>query len=251
MLNWFARGGADYARYRPEYPAVLLDYLLSITPAHHHALDVGCGTGQLTTLLACAFDKVTGIDPSQTQIDNAQSHPRVDYCVGPAEELPHALHDINLITVAQAAHWFDLPAFYREAQRVAGSDAVIALISYGVLNPDETLRARFRRFYYDEIGLYWPAERQLVDNGYAGILFPFTEMSAPDMEIRLQWDLAAMMGYVSTWSAVKRALDAGQDALLVRFYDDIRELWGDPAQKRTFSWPINIRAGRLRQALYA
>jgi hypothetical protein len=109
--------------------------------------------------------------------------------------------------------------------------------------PDETLRARFRRFYYDEIGLYWPAERQLVDNGYAGILFPFTEMSAPDMEIRLQWDLAALMGYVSTWSAVKRALDAGQDALLVRFYDDMHELWGDPAQKRTFSWPINIRAG--------
>jgi ubiquinone/menaquinone biosynthesis C-methylase UbiE len=119
MLNWFASGGADYARYRPEYPTVLLDYLLSITPVHHHALDVGCGTGQLTTLLACAFDKVTGIDPSQTQIDNAEPHPRVDYCVGPAEQLPHALHDINLITVAQAAHWFDLPVFYREAQRVA------------------------------------------------------------------------------------------------------------------------------------
>lgn len=102
MLNWFESGGADYARYRPQYPAALLDYLLSLTPAHHHALDVGCGTGQLTGLLASAFTKVTAIDPSQTQIDNAEPHARIEYRVGPAEQLPPTLHDINLITVAQA-----------------------------------------------------------------------------------------------------------------------------------------------------
>jgi 2-polyprenyl-3-methyl-5-hydroxy-6-metoxy-1,4-benzoquinol methylase len=88
MLNWFASGGADYARYRPEYPTVLLDYLLSITPVHHHALDVGCGTGQLTTLLACAFDKVTGIDPSQTQIDNAEPHPGLTIAWGRRNSFP-------------------------------------------------------------------------------------------------------------------------------------------------------------------
>lgn len=245
MLNWFESGGADYARYRPQYPAALLDYLLSLTPAHHHALDVGCGTGQLTGLLASAFTKVTAIDPSQTQIDNAEPHARIEYRVGPAEQLPPTLHDINLITVAQAAHWFDLPAFYREAQRVAAPGAVIALISYGVLKPDEAIRARFRQFYYDEIGVYWPPERQLVDNGYAGIAFPFTEIPVPEMEIRLQWDLEALMGYLSTWSAVKRACDAGQESLLVHFYDDVRDLWGDPSRTRSFSWPINIRAGRL------
>lgn len=245
MPNWFASGGADYARYRPEYPAVLLDYLLSITPEHHHALDVGCGTGQLTTLLASAFDKVTGIDPSQTQIDNATPHARITYLQGPAEQLAQALRDINLITVAQAAHWFDLPAFYREVRRVAAPNAVIAIISYGVLNPDETLRARVRQFYYDEIGPYWPPERQRVDNGYADIAFPFTEIPVPEMSIRLQWDLDALMGYLSTWSAVKRARDAGQEGLLTRFYDDVRDLWGDPVQTRTFTWPINIRAGKI------
>lgn len=245
MLNWFVSGGADYARYRPEYPVVLLDYLLSVTPVHHHALDVGCGTGQLTRLLAPAFEKVTGIDPCQTQIDNAEPHERIDYLVGPAEQLPSTLHNINLITVAQAAHWFDLPAFYREVRRVAAPNAVIALISYGVLNPDEAIRARFRQFYYDEIGVWWPPERQLVDNGYAGIAFPFTEIAVPKMEIRLQWDLGALMGYLSTWSAVKRARDAGQEELLVRFYNDLRELWGDPTRTRTFTWPINIRAGQL------
>lgn len=245
MLNWFESGGENYARYRPEYPEVLLEYLASITPAHHHALDVGCGTGQLTRLLACAFDKVTGIDPSQTQIDNAESHVRIDYRVGPAEQLPADLHGINLVTVAQAAHWFDLPAFYREVKRVAAPGATLALISYGVLNPDEVIRARFLQFYYDEIGPFWPPERQLVDNGYRGIAFPFTEQSAPAMAIRLHWDLEALMGYLSTWSAVKRARDAGKEYLLVRFYDDVRQLWGNPLQVRTFSWPINLRAGTV------
>ena len=84
-----------------------------------------------------------------------------------------------------------------------------------------------------------------MDNGYADIAFPFTEIPVPEMAIRLQWDLDALMGYLSTWSAVKRARDAGQEGLLTRFYDDVRDLWGDPVQTRVFTWPINIRAGKI------
>ena len=85
----------------------------------------------------------------------------------------------------------------------------------------------------------------MVDNGYRDIAFPFSERHAPAMEIRLHWDLDALMGYLSTWSAVKRAREAGQESLLVRFYDDVRQLWGDPLQVRTFSWPIHLRAGTV------
>lgn len=243
--NWFASGGETYARFRPEYPRALLDYLLSITPDQHHALDVGCGTGQLTHLLASGFDKVTGIDPGQSQIANAAPHDKIDYRVGPAERLPGDLSQINLITVAQAAHWFDLPAFYREIARVAAPRATIALISYSVLIPDETIGERFRQFYYDEIGHFWPAERKLVDEGYRTIDFPFAELTAPKMEICLEWDLAALMGYISTWSAVKRAGEAGQEKRLSRFYEDLCQIWGDPSQRRACGWPINIRAGKL------
>lgn len=242
--NWFTQGGQDYARYRPAYPEALLDFLLSTLSEPRHAVDIGCGTGQLTQLLAKGFDKVTGIDPSETQIASATPNERIDWRVGPAEQLPADLQGVNLITAAQAAHWFDLPAFYAEAKRIAAPDATIALISYGVLQTDETLSRRFLQFYYDEMGQYWPPERRLVDEGYAYIPFPFTEIPAPRLTITLQWDLAALMGYLSTWSAVKRANDAGHAHLLTAFYDDIHALWGDPATPRTFLWPVTIRAGK-------
>lgn len=243
--NWFARGGKSYAQYRPEYPDTLLDFLLSTVPEHRHAVDVGCGTGQLTQLLTRGFDNVTGIDPSETQIKNAKPHRRIDYRVAPAEQLPHNLKAINLIAVAQAAHWFNLPTFYDEAARIAAPDATIALISYGVLEPDETIRARFMHFYNDEIGHYWPPERRLVDQGYASIWFPFAEINAPKMAINLQWDFDSLMGYLSTWSAVKRADEAGHAQLFKHFYNDVREVWGDPSCTRAFSWPINMRAGKV------
>lgn len=214
-------------------------------PDLRHAVDVGCGTGQLTQRLASGFDTVTGIDPSADQIAHAVAHSRIDYRIAPAEQLPHDLQPASVITVAQAAHWFDLPAFYREVTRIAAPGALLALISYGVLVPDEALRARFMHFYTEDIGRYWPPERRLVDDGYATIAFPFNDMPTPEIAIALEWDLNALMGYLSTWSAVKHANAAGQSHLLIQFYDDICRIWGDPQCPRPFTWPITIRAAKL------
>lgn len=243
--NWFEQGGEAYARYRPHYPAALRTYLQHIAPQHHHALDVGCGSGQLTRQLAQVFERVTGLDPSAQQIANAPAHAGIDYRVAPAEQLPADLHDIDLITVAQAAHWFDLPAFYAEVRRIAAPGAAIALISYGVLQTDLLLADRFQRFYAQEVGPWWPPERRLVDSGYADIDFPFSPLAAPEMTIDLTWDRDAFLGYISTWSAVKQAREHGQQPLLMQFYADINALWGDPARTRLFRWPVAIRAGRI------
>lgn len=243
--NWFDQGGKRYARFRPEYPHALSDFLARIAPAHRLAVDVGCGTGQLTLHLARAFDAVTGLDPSQDQIANAAHQANVRYICAPAEKLPLPDTCADLITAAQAAHWFDLPAFYAEARRIAVRGGVLALISYGVLVLDEKLRERFTRFYYDEIGPFWPPERKLVDSGYAGIDFPFDPIEPPRMEIRKDWDLEQTLGYISTWSAVRRAREAGREELLKNFADDLAALWGDAAQTRAVAWPINMRVGRL------
>lgn len=242
---WFMAGGADYARFRPQYPIEVLRFLKEIAPNRHYAVDIGCGTGQLTQLLSVGFDRVTGIDPSQSQIENTQPNDRTDYRVAPAEHLPHDLHNVSIITVAQAAHWFDLPVFYLECERIAAPGAVIALISYGVIEPDTILRSRFMQFYTDEIASYWPPERRHVDQGYREIYFPFQDISAPAIHITLEWDLSTLMGYLSTWTAVKQAVAAGQSHLLTHLYEDLRQLWGDPLTPRLFTWPINIRAGKL------
>jgi SAM-dependent methyltransferase len=243
--NWFDQGGRAYARFRPEYPPELAAYLASAAPDDRLAVDVGCGNGQLTQLLAPHFQRVIGLDPSADQIANAVPHARIHYDCASAERLPVPDASASLITAAQAAHWFDLPAFYREVRRIALPGAAVALVSYGVLNLESDLDRRFQAFYRDEIGPYWPPERKLVDTGYATIDFPFEEIAPPSLAIRLEWRLAEFLGYVSTWSATRSAREAGREALLVAFAADLAALWGDPDTARPVSWPINMRIGRV------
>lgn len=105
--------GSDYAAHRPSYPEELPG-LLATLPAHRTcALDVGCGTGQLTAKLGPHFEQVLGVDPSESQLSNATSPDNVRFQVGGSDQLPAGDNSVDLVTVAQAIHWFpDLDAFY-------------------------------------------------------------------------------------------------------------------------------------------
>lgn len=241
--NWFDAGGEAYARFRPEYPSRLARWLAESSPSRELAVDVGCGNGQLATALADAFDRVIGCDPSADQIANARARSGVRYVCAPAEAIPLPDGSTSLVAAAQAAHWFELPAFYAEARRIARPGALVALLSYGAPRLEGTLQARFERFYHDEIGPWWPAERKLVDSGYRDIDFPFAELSPPSFGIRASWRLDEFLGYLATWSAVRRAGEAGEDSVLAAFANDASRLWGDPATRRPVAWPINMRVG--------
>ncbi|MCE7796851.1 class I SAM-dependent methyltransferase [Sphingobium sufflavum] len=243
--NWFASGGESYARYRPTYPDELPAFLAGAAPDRALAVDVGCGNGQFTAQLAAHFEAVVGLDSSADQIAHAAPHAGVRYACAPAEALGLADGCASLVTAAQAAHWFDLSRFYAEVRRVAAPGAVVALVSYGVPVFDGEIAARFGQFYWEEIGGYWPPERRLVESGYAGIEFPFAELAWPAMTIRRAWDLAAFMGYVSTWSALRRVEEAGQGVVVSRFGEDMARLWGDAARLRPVEWPITMRLGRV------
>lgn len=243
--NWFEQGGDAYSRFRPEYPAELAEFLASVAPSSALAVDVGCGNGQLTCHLAKHFGQVKGLDSSADQIAHAPAHPRIEYGVAPAERLPVADHSADLITAAQAAHWFDLPRFYDEVRRIGVPHGLLALISYGVLRLDEDLESRFARFYWQEIGPYWPAERKLVDTGYVDLPFPFQEQAAPKLEIRKAWTLEELLGYISTWSAVRRVREAARQDILHRLAEDLALPWGDASRRREVRWPINMRVGGL------
>ena len=245
-VNWFDRGGAAYAAFRPDYPPELAASLASVSPGRALAVDVGCGAGQLTVALARHFEAVIGVDPGADQIAHAGAHPRVRYVVAPAEATGLEPGRVDLITAAQAAHWFDLDAFYAEVLRLAAPGAILALITYGapVLEPD--LRARFDRFYGAEIGPFWPPERRLVDTGYAGMAFPFEELATPAFAIRRDWSPAEFLGYVGTWSAARQARKAGRGDLLDAFVEDMLRLWGAPDRRRPVVWPIRLRLGRVR-----
>ncbi|EGD54061.1 class I SAM-dependent methyltransferase [Gordonia neofelifaecis] len=241
-MTWFT-DGSDYSAYRPTYPAEIASALAAAAPRTDSAVDVGCGTGQLTVLLAQHFSRVLGIDPSDDQIRNATQAAGIEYRVCPAERLDVSDGSASLITVAQAAHWFDLPAFYAEARRIAADDALLALITYGVVHLDDDLAERFDVFYRDEIGPYWPPERRHVDNGYADLDFPFDRVEIPPMAIERSWTLAEFVGYLGTWSAARRAHEAGAGGLLDALAEDLAPVWGDG--RRTVRWPVTVLAGRV------
>ncbi|MCD8564214.1 MAG: class I SAM-dependent methyltransferase [Burkholderiaceae bacterium] len=186
--NWFEQGGKQYAQFRPEYPPALAAFLAAASNNCRLAIDVGCGSGQLTHQLANHFERVLGIDPSRDQLAHVAKHTAtqkyIDYVCASAEALPIANRQASLVVAAQAAHWFELPRFYKEVRRVGMQDAIVALVSYGVMVLDENLNTRFDDFYWNEIGSYWPPERKLVDSGYADLPFPFEELNAPPVAIQ-------------------------------------------------------------------
>lgn len=244
--NWFDRGGANYAQFRPHYPPQLAAYLATLPAARRLAVDVGCGNGQLTAALARPFDAVIGLDPSSNQLAHAQAGNNVCYACAAAEQLPLVAGSADLLVAAQAAHWFDLPRFYEQVRRVAADGAALALVSYGVLQLPVDLAPCFRHFYDDQIRAHWPPQRQHVDDGYRRLPFPFEEVQAPELQIRHWWRAAEFVGYVSTWSAVRRLAEAGQAAVFHRFAQEITALWGDAEKLRPVTWPLNVRAGRVR-----
>ncbi|UQE73363.1 class I SAM-dependent methyltransferase [Gordonia sp. PP30] len=243
-MNWFSTGGAGYAEHRPTYPARLARLLAEAAPRRRVAVDVGCGTGQFTALLAEYFDTVIGLDPSLDQLANAAVRPEIEYRAAPAEATGLPDGGADLITVAQAAHWFDLPVFYDEVRRIAADGAVLALITYGVVELEPDLAPRFSRLYTEEIGPYWPPERRHVDNHYADLEFPFPRIPIEAPAIERDWTLDEFTGYLRTWSAVRRAETEGTDDVVEAFADDVRGDWGD--EHRLVRFPVTVLAGVVR-----
>ncbi|MDO5369227.1 class I SAM-dependent methyltransferase [Paracoccus sp. (in: a-proteobacteria)] len=87
----FQTGAGDYAGARPTYPPELAAALAALCPGRGLAVDVGCGSGQLTPSPADHFDAVAGVDVSPAQLVQAPAHPRIDWREGRAQALPVAI----------------------------------------------------------------------------------------------------------------------------------------------------------------
>jgi hypothetical protein len=241
----FSQHAASYADARPTYPASLMAFLASVSPARRLAWDVGTGSGQAAVLLGDEFERVVATDPSAEQLAHAKAHPRVEYRIGreAGSGLPGG--SVDLVTVAQAAHWFDLPAFYDEVRRVAAPGAAIAMWCYSETNVSEAIDPVIAWFQHERIGPYWPAGREHVDAGYRTLDFPFAPIAAPAFVMERPWTRDQLTAYLETSSALQRARKAEGGDPLVEFTARLAPLWPDPAERRRVSSPINLLLGRV------
>lgn len=242
----FSGHAADYAQYRPGYPADLYDWLAAAAPARRLAWDCATGSGQAAVELASRFERVFASDASAEQVRHARALPNIEYRVEPAEHSSLAERSVDLVTVAQAYHWFDHAAFLAECSRVSRPGAVLAVWTYALAQVDRAVDAVIAAFYEGPIGPYWPPERRLVESGYRELVFPRPDLAAPAFAIHLDWSLPQLEGYLGTWSAVRRYIEATGSDPVAEWHARLQEAWGaEPASARRVEWPIRLRAFRL------
>ncbi|MEM1269927.1 MAG: class I SAM-dependent methyltransferase [Bacteroidota bacterium] len=240
----FSTVAATYGRYRPTYPEELFRFVARLPASVRTVWDCGTGNGQAAVGVAQFADTVVATDASDAQIRHAQPHPRVHYEVAPAEASGLPAASVDLVMVAQAAHWFDLARFYAEVRRVARPGAAIALWTYHMVSISPEIDALVQWFYTDVVGAYWPPGRQLVDGGYASLPFPFAEVNAPAFESTRPGTLDDVLGYLGTWSAVSRYRAARGEDPVAAVRPAFEDAWGAP-ETRLFRWAIPMRAGRM------
>jgi len=240
----FSSHAEAYARSRPGYSPALFAHLVSLAPSHQLAWDCATGNGQVAIGLARHFDRVVATDASAAQIDHAFRHERIAYRVEPAEATSLDAASVDLVTVGQALHWFDLDQFYAEVRRVLRTGGVIVAWCYGRCTVAPDIDAIIDRYYVEIVGPFWPPERIFVESGYRTLPFPFARVPLPAFDMQAEWTAEELLAYLGTWSATKRfEAHHGRDPR-----DEIAEplvnAWGSRHLRRRMEWPLSFLAGR-------
>ena len=231
---------------RPHYPKELFQWLAEQAPARDIAWDCACGSGQASHDLAKYFDQVIATDASNSQIKLATPAPKVIFRQAAAEVSGLSSVSVDLINVAMAAHWFDLPSFYEEVQRIAKPNAILSLLVYG--EPEvahEQANAHVQDFI-TQLNAYALPERKLVETLYADIHFPFAEeLEIPSMHMEAQMTLPQMMTYFRSRSTViSYAKSEGRDPVvaLENILNELRQIPDAPIQVK---WPLSGRVAKI------
>lgn len=241
----FSGHASGYASARPTYPDDLYAWLAQEAPGRELAWDCATGNGQAALGLARYFSEVIATDASRAQIEHAVPADRVTYRAEPAEQSSLRDHSVDLITVAQACHWFDHGAFLMEAARVTKPGGLLAAWTYGNVQMDPGIERIVVDFYEGPIGPFWPPERRLVEEGYRGLRFPWPELTPPGFMIELDWDLNALEAYLRSWSAVQRYLQVNHRDPVELIHPELARAWGEGSTLRRVRWPLVVRAFRL------
>lgn len=199
--NYDALQAQSYADYRKAYDQRLIELVVKTHTSTggelHKVLDIGCGPGLATRQIAGYFQEVDGIDAGASMIEKAKTTPcfsakgtQASFYVCNSEEIDKLFEpeSIDLITVATAAHWFDLPKFYVAASKVLKPSGSIAMwcgsgwyvdpkttpnaeyvqklwtdLEHGILQPYELPGNKHCREMYDNLDLPWTVDTSQSD----------------------------------------------------------------------------------------
>jgi SAM-dependent methyltransferase len=241
----FSGQSAAYRQFRPDYPPALYQYVLEWAGGRERAWDCGTGNGQVAAVLARHFTEVEATDISENQLRQAIQIHNIRYCLSRAESTPFPAQHFDLITVAQALHWFQFELFFAEVQRMMKPGGLLAVWGYGLLRISPEADAVLDRFYSHTLGPYWDAERRHIDSAYSSIPFPFPEIpNVPPFFIDRTWTLPELEGYLGTWSAVQKYIRKKETNPLPLLMQELTPQW-KAGEAKPVRFPVFLRLARL------
>ncbi|KAJ0590903.1 putative trans-aconitate 3-methyltransferase [Helianthus annuus] len=259
MADLFLKQAEIYQKSRPSYPRKLFDFIASKTASHDVVWDVATGSGQAATSLASIYESVIGTDASKNQLENAPKLPNVRYeCTSPnismseLEEKIGTESSVDLVTVAQALHWFDHDTFYNRVKWVLKKpNGVIAAWCYTLPKVDDEFDSVVRKFYAVSKP-YTALVVGLLDDKYSNIKFPFDPVdgcvdTGPfEFEIKQVMSLGELFTYIRSWSSYQTAKDKGVELLSDRVMEEFRNAWKeDENGERIVTFPVYLRIGKV------
>ncbi|KAJ9695431.1 hypothetical protein PVL29_010746 [Vitis rotundifolia] len=262
MAELFTEQAKQYSEARPSYPPELFQFIASKTPARDLVWDVGTGSGQAAVSLAGIYKNVVGTDTSQNQLEFAAKLPNIRYqytspvmTIADLQGSVAAQSSVDLVTIAQAMHWFDLPKFYQQVEWVLKKPhGVIAAWCYTVPEVNESVDLVFEKFYADS-NPYWDPARDLVNDKYRSIEFPFKPVDGEDdtgpfrFKTERIMDLEAYFTYIRSWSSYQTAKKEGVELLRNDVIEDFERAWNeDGKSKKVVTHPIYLRIGKVGNA---
>lgn len=242
----FSKQADHYARFRPQYPPELYDFLIEHCGGTDLAWDCATGNGQAAIDLSRFFKRVIATDLSENQIASAILVNNVDYKVLRAEEtLDLNDHSLDLITVAQALHWFDLDKFYKEVKRLLKPTGIFATWAYSFHAPIRPeIDALLNEFYFDTLGPFWKANNRMIWDDYKNLAFPFSEIATPKIKLSVDWHLDYLLGYFKTWSSTQLFIEKHRADPTLQLKEKILPYWGNASDVKRLEWNLVFRVGR-------
>lgn len=241
----FSSQSRDYAKYRPTYPVELFRDLADISPSCNYALDVATGNGQAAAGLLKYFNVVIAFDASKNQIAHVNKGYQIKYMVAIAEQIPVRDSSIDLITCAQAVHWFNWELFNNETSRILNKEGIIAIWGYGLPQVNKTIDEIIWNYYSNIVGKFWAKERTYVENEYNQIPFPFKLLKSHDYLINLSWRFENLIGFLNSWSATRSYINTLQKNPIQEIKNELSNAWFSGDEIKNIIWPLFVKFGKL------
>ena len=244
MKDNFSRQAKLYAKYRPEYPQELYDFVLSHCASTINAWDCATGNGQVAKVLSQHFKEVNATDISQTQLNNAYKSNNIHYSISSAENTHFPDSHFDLVAVGQALHWFEFEAFFNEVKRVLKPSGILAVWGYSNMMINGEIDHDIDDFYHNITGPYWDDERKHIDNHYTEIHFPFDYIENAHFEIKKTWDLLTLQGFFNTWSSVQHFIKKEGYNPVNQFIYHLETIW-KKEEVKTITFPVFLKIVRI------